>query len=236
MAMSEFARRSASYSQLLGAMSEAIARGDEAAFDAAAWILEGELDSPIRSGVRRVAGELQAALDQFGKSSRLVDLAERDVPDARERLAHVLKLTDEAAHRTLDLVEQSQPLADGLARRSEELLNQANRHCSPEGLVDFLKTTATTANDIRARLDEVLMTQGYQDITGQIIRGVMKLVVELEGALAELIQIGGLRPLAGAASAPNGAILHGPIVPGVQHIGPIAAQTEVDALLSGLGM
>ncbi|MGA3157526.1 MAG: protein phosphatase CheZ [Steroidobacteraceae bacterium] len=234
--MSDFARRSASYGQLLSAMSEAIARGDEAAFDAAAWTLEVEHESPIRTGVRRVAGELQAALDQFGKSSRLVDLAERDVPDARQRLAHVLKLTDEAAHRTLDLVEQSQPLADGLARRSEELLSQAYRDCNPEVLVDFLKTTASTANDIRARLDEVLMTQGYQDISGQIIRGVMKLVDELEGALAELIQIGGLRPPAAAASVQDGSILQGPIVPGVRHIAPVAAQTDVDALLSGLGM
>jgi len=182
--MNDFARRSASYSQLISAMSDALARGDEAAFDAAAWTLEGEHESPMRSGVRRVAGELQAALDQFGKSSRLVDLAERDVPDARQRLAHVLKLTDEAAHRTLDLVEQSQPMADALARRSEELLKQPEQGHSPATLVEFLKTTASTANEIRARLDEVLMTQGYQDISGQIIRGVMKLVNELEGGSA----------------------------------------------------
>jgi chemotaxis protein CheZ len=234
--MSDFARRSASYSQLIGAMSEALACGDEAAFDAAAWTLEGEHESPIRTGVRRVASELQAALDQFGKSSRLVDLAERDVPDARQRLAHVLKLTDEAAHRTLDLVEQAQPMADALARRSEELLKLTDRERNSETLVQFLKTTATTANDIRARLDEVLMTQGYQDISGQIIRGVMKLVDELEGALAELIQIGGLRPSVGASAAPDAMTLQGPIVPGVAHIAPVAAQTDVDALLSGLGM
>jgi chemotaxis protein CheZ len=234
--MNDFARRSASYGQLLSAMSDALTRGDEAAFDAAAWQLEAEHESPIRSGVRRVATELQAALDQFGKSSRLVDLAERDVPDARQRLAHVLKLTDEAAHRTLDLVEQSQPMADALARRSEELLKQPEQERDPATLAEFLKTSATTANAIRARLDEVLMTQGYQDISGQIIRGVMKLVDELEGALAELIEIGGLRPLNGTGRVIDGASLQGPIVPGVQHIAPVAAQTDVDALLSGLGM
>jgi chemotaxis protein CheZ len=234
--MDNFAHRAASYGHLLIAMSEALARGDEAAFDAAAWTLEAQHESPIRSGVRRVAGELQAALDQFGKSSRLVDLAERDVPDARQRLAHVLKLTDEAAHRTLDLVEQSQPLADALARRCEELLTQPEQERDPATLVEFLKSSASTANDIRARLDEVLMTQGYQDISGQIIRGVMKLVDELEGALAELIEIGGLRALNGTGRVISGATLQGPIVPGVQHIAPVAAQTDVDALLSGLGM
>jgi chemotaxis protein CheZ len=234
--MNDFARRSAKLSLLVSAMSDALARSDEAAFDTAAWALEEEHESPIRTGVRRVASELQAALDQFGKSSRLVDLAERDVPDARQRLAHVLKLTDEAAHRTLDLVEQSQPMADSLARRSEELLRQPEQGRDPATLVEFLSTTASTANDIRARLDEVLMTQGYQDISGQIIRGVMKLVDELEGALAELIEIGGLRLLNGAAAGKSADTLQGPIVPGVQHIAPVAAQTDVDALLSGLGM
>jgi chemotaxis protein CheZ len=163
-------------------------------------------------------------------------MAERDVPDARHRLAHVLKLTDEAAHRTLDLVEQSQPLADALARRSQELLELPEQSRNAEMLAMFLRTTATTANDIRGRLDEVLMTQGYQDITGQIIRGVMKLVDELEGALAELIKIGALRPLAADKAAPQGAGPQGPVVPGVQHSSPVAAQTDVDALLSGLGM
>jgi chemotaxis regulatin CheY-phosphate phosphatase CheZ len=64
----------------------------------------------------------------------------------------------------------------------------------------------------------------------------MKLVDELEGALAELIEIGGLRALNGTGRVISGATLQGPIVPGVQHIAPVAAQTDVDALLSGLGM
>jgi chemotaxis protein CheZ len=234
--MNEFARRTASYRQLITAMSDAIESGDEAAFDAAAWTLQGEHESPVLKGVRRIATDLQAALDKFGRSSRLVDMAERDVPDARHRLAHVLKLTDEAAHRTLDLVEQSQPLADALARRSAEFLRQAEQSGTPEALAEFLGSTASTANDIRARLDEVLMTQGYQDITGQIIRGVMKLVEELEGALAELIKIGGLRAQASTTGTSAAAELQGPVVPGVHRAAPVAAQTDVDALLSGLGM
>lgn len=234
--MNEFARRSASYGQLITAMSDALDRGDEAAFDAAAWTLQGEHESPVLKGVRRIATDLQAALDQFGRSSRLVDMAERDVPDARHRLAHVLKLTDEAAHRTLDLVEQSQPMADALARRSEEYLRQLEQHRTPAALAEFLGATASTANEIRARLDEVLMTQGYQDITGQIIRGVMKLVDELEGALAELIKIGGLRSQGLGEGVSSVAQLQGPVVPGVHRAAPMAAQTDVDALLSGLGM
>ena len=43
------------------------------------------------------------------------------MPDARLRLDHVLKLTDEAAHRTLDLVEQSGPLAERTARAAQRI-------------------------------------------------------------------------------------------------------------------
>ena len=37
----------------------------------------------------------------------------------------------------------------------------------------------------------MLMAQGYQDISGQIIRGVMKLVDELESALGSLVRLSG---------------------------------------------
>ena len=72
--------------------------------------------------LRKLTGDLQSALQRFRVDSRLVDLAEKDVPNARLRLDHVLQLTDEAAHRTLDLVEQSGPLAERTARAASELI------------------------------------------------------------------------------------------------------------------
>ena len=39
---------------------------------------------------------------------------------------------------------------------------------------------------MRGNLSEMLMAQGYQDITGQIIRGVIALVGELEAVLGQL--------------------------------------------------
>jgi len=88
---------------------------------------------------------------------------------------------------------------------------------------------------IRHNLAEVLLTQGYQDLTGQIIRGVMQLVAELESALSELTR------LSGAATAPAQAATpaargHGPAVPGVTEGTFAAGQQDVDALLSGLGV
>jgi len=47
---------------------------------------------------------------------------ENEIPDARARLTHVINMTDEAAHRTLDLVEQSGPLAERTAQEAAALI------------------------------------------------------------------------------------------------------------------
>ncbi|HXN10811.1 MAG TPA: protein phosphatase CheZ, partial [Steroidobacteraceae bacterium] len=83
-------------------------------------------ESTVMSDVRKVASGLQAALEQFRTDSRLVDLAERQVPDARARLVHVLKLTDDAAHHTMDLVDQSCPIVDQVAETATRLLSSAS--------------------------------------------------------------------------------------------------------------
>ena len=65
--------------------------------------------------LRALNASLQRTLDEFRSSFRRASSAGKEMPDARLRLDHVLKLTEEAAHRTLDLVERSCPLADRLA-------------------------------------------------------------------------------------------------------------------------
>jgi len=85
----------------------------------------------------------------------------------------------------------------------------------------------------------VLLAQGYQDLSGQIIRGVMTLVEQLEEALGELVRIAGAdREGDGAARTPAGNTLRGdgPAVPGIDHAHAVSGQQDVDALLSDLGM
>jgi len=81
----------------------------------------------------------------------------------------------------------------------------------------------------------VLLAQGYQDLTGQIIRSVMKLVGELELALANLARLSG-DVVEHATMGDNPSAGQGPAVPGVSKGDHASGQTDVDALLSGLGM
>jgi chemotaxis protein CheZ len=233
--MNAFSAKREGYAVWVEALRDALACGDSHGFSVALAGFNAAHDSEILHAVRRVAGDLRAALEQFREDSRLADLAERQVPDARARLAHVLRLTDDAAHRTLDLVERSCPLAEEAARDATRLRGMRRR---ATGTLDvevqsFLDRTASHMAQVRSNLSEVLMAQGYQDLSGQIIRGVINLVEELEAALGILMRLSGA---SAAVLHSGGPGLHGPAVPGVELHNSVSGQQDVDALLSGLGM
>jgi chemotaxis protein CheZ len=228
------------YREWVEAMHAALAANDETAFSAAMRGFNQRQDSCVMTSVRKVRGDLQAALERFRAESRLAELAEREVPDARQRLAHVLKLTDDAAHHTMDLVDQSCPLVDAVAqgaRRLQALIGPdacVDAALQPE-LTGFLAQTQSNMKHVRARLADVLLAQGYQDLSGQIIRNVMKLVDELEIALGDLVRIDRFE-FAGETLADAGPQGFGPVVPGIEHGETVGGQQDVDAMLSGLGM
>jgi len=246
------------YAPWVAAMTQALATGDSEGFAAALAGFDSARHCELTMHVRRVASGLQAALERFRVDSRLIDLAQRQVPDARHRLAHVLQLTDDAAHRTMDLVEQCCPLAAKIAEQAEHLLNLQHAVASPaaasptqlQGQFEaFLKQAGSSMAAMRSNLSEVLLAQGYQDLGGQIIRGVMALVDELELALADLVRIAGADShdsvgvgagVAGrsGADASSSSLTrgYGPAVPGIDHGLAVSGQADVDALLSDLGI
>jgi chemotaxis protein CheZ len=217
------------------AMHAALTAGDEAAFSGAMRGFNALQDSSVMTSVRKVRGDLQAALERFRAESRLAEMAERQVPDARQRLAHVLKLTDDAAHLTMDLVDQSCPLVDAVAQQAHRLQGMPGLGAD---VGRFLEQTQARMKTVRARLTDVLLAQGYQDLSGQIIRNVMQLVDGLEIALGDLVRIDSFEfdgdTMASRTAATAGA--YGPVVPGIAHGQTVGGQEDIDAMLSGLGV
>ena len=240
MPMNDCVRNAAEYRVWVEAMHAALIAHDSQGFAAALECFNRLQESDVISGVRKVAVDLQAALEQFRCDSRLLDLAEREVPDARHRLAHVLKLTDDAAHHTMDLVDQSCPLVDTVAHEAERLQLLIKRPLGADeairvDLERYLVQTLQSMKQVRSRLADVLLAQGYQDLSGQIIRGVMKLVDELELALGKLVRIGNFKQDSQPRENASAGV-QGPVVPGVEHGLTVGGQQDVDAMLSGLGM
>ena len=238
----------AEFGSTIATMSGALAAGNEQLFLSQLDSLVQRRERTLFTELRKLTGDLQSALDRFSVDSRLVDLAEKEVPDARQRLDHVLKLTDEAAHKTMDLVEQSGPLADRTARDAAEIVEMwkkfrarsidvAEFRTMIERLDVFLEASRRDMDKVRGNLSEVLLAQGYQDLTGQIIRGVMKLVSELEIALVNLVRLSRTGPGAMAAE-PSEPVSRGfgPAIPGIDNGPSVSGQSDVDSLLAGLGM
>ena len=103
---------------------------------------------------------------------------------------------------------------------------------SEDDIRRFLEETRGNFEAVRANLSEVMITQGFQDLTGQILRSVQRLIGEVQKALGELIRITGVTPEAVAAAR---AGLEGPAVPGVTQ-GAMSGQADIDDLMAGLGI
>lgn len=202
---------------------------------------------PVWEDLRVLNASLQRTLDEFRSSFHRANAAGKDMPDARVRLDHVLKLTEEAAHRTLDLVERSGPLASRMAADAAVLIEpirNAKQAYSNSGVAEllsrveaYLSNARRDGDVVRANLDEVLMAQSYQDLSGQIIRTVIKLVVELERTLAHFSELAGEGPGGSASPRKAESASHGfgPAVPGVT-TDAVGEQEDVDALLARMGM
>jgi chemotaxis protein CheZ len=201
----------------------------------------------------RLTRELHDAMTGFLVDSKLSEMTDKEIPDAKERLRHVIEMTDKAASRTMDVVEESLPVCDKLESTATEIHERwerfTRREMKPDEfrqlsreLGDFLGVLNADIGLLKSGLNEVLMAQDFQDLTGQIIGRVINLVGDVEDNLVEIIKIGGNRLSATVpqkkdekAKPADAADLDGPQVPGIESATAVSGQDEVDDLLSSLG-
>ncbi len=195
--------------------------------------------------VGRLTRELHDAINGFLLDEKVTELAEKDIPDAGERLRYVITMTEQSANTTLNLVEDSIPMTDELSAKANALSAEWERFRGRElsvddfrtlsrDLIEFLGLVDKHSGQLHRNLTEVLMAQGFQDITGQIIRQVINLVNDVEGKLVQLVRISGAH-LPDVKVNPKEVDMAGPAVPGVEQGEMIQGQDDVDDLLSSLG-
>ena len=163
---------------------------------------------PLVQGLAKLARELDQALGQGTASGN------GSLPEACARLEHVVRICEEASHHTLDLIQECGVLVGTLASRAQ---------------IDD-DTVATTAA-IRSRLSEMTAAQGYQDLTGQIIRRVIALVAAVNAGLGDVAS--DARPLQLSAQEFTSKGF-GPSLAGVD--AAPATQDDANDLLSSLGL
>ena len=103
-----------------------------------------------------------------------------------------------------------------------------------------LESSVADADKMMGLLTEVLMAQGYQDLTGQVIRRVIELVKEVEDSLVHMLTVFGGAEVAKATktSQPKvekAIVAEGPIIDAESRDDVVSGQDDVDDLLSSLG-
>lgn len=204
------------------------------------------MDAELFSEVGKLTRELHSSMQEFQNDPRLAVLATQDIPDAKDRLMHVITMTESAANTTMDAVESCLPITDKITQSIEDLTPSWKRLMEREmqvgefktlvhDLDGFLLKSKQEADDLREALTEVLMAQGFQDLTGQIIRRVIELVREVEERLVQLVAMFGLQPNDTKNTAKSGAEAEGPIINPELRDDVVSGQDDVDDLLSSLG-
>ncbi len=205
-------------------------------------------ESSLYTELGKLTRELHDSLNGFQLDTRFTAIANQEIPDAKERLNHVIDMTAKAADTTLEMIEDSLPICSDIEEKAvklnSELKHFIKREMSADDFRVFLKSLNVFLDDsikqngkLRSKLNEVLMAQGFQDLTGQIIKRVIILVNEVEDKLVGIIKI------AGAAMQIEDEVeveedkikAEGPHIPDIDKGDFVSGQDEVDDLLSSLG-
>lgn len=205
-------------------------------------------DASLFQEIGKLTRDLHDAMQAFHFDQRVAELASSEIPDAKERLNYVVTMTEQAANRVLNAVEESIPISENLESSARALRERWDRFRSRNMTLDefrgmsrdideFLLLAETDSSRLREQLSDVLMAQDFQDITGQIIRRVIKLVQEVEDNLVGMLRITGHRVLnEKQESAQDKTVAaEGPGIPGVDDKDRVSGQDDVDELLSSLG-
>jgi chemotaxis signal transduction protein/chemotaxis regulatin CheY-phosphate phosphatase CheZ len=150
-------------------------------------------DEQLFKEVGRVTRKLHDSVKSFKEAldPRLKDMAIKDMPSAIDRLQFVIERTEEAANKTMGIVEK-------YILSMDELSSNIRNVKEPEASVEYLKKFK---NELEDDLTEILTTQSFQDLTGQTLKKVITLVGDIEKELVGLIAVFGLKAEAGAQAA-----------------------------------
>ena len=190
---------------------------------------------------------LHDALNDFCETSSISNIAEDDIPDAKTRLRSVITMTEEAANKTMDAVDEVIPVAQQLEIKSQNLSSKWSRFQGRDmdaeefrevvkELDSFLGSIKDDSEKVNSLLNDILLAQGFQDLTSQIIKQVIELVTTVEDNLVQLISISGIKKTDAKNDSKGGSASHGPTVSGTRdEATAVAGQDEVDDLLASLG-
>ena len=167
-----------------------------------------------------------------------------DIPDVKDRLNYVAKMTEQAAQRVLNATDTAIPLQERIDAGADEVLKGWKTTLSEpfsessyrdmatltmQCLVDMRQDTSAT----KQQLLDIMMAQDFQDLTGQVVRKISDLAHVLEKQLVSLLV--DFSPVEARKESSGSGLLNGPQVNPTNKNDVVADQEQVDDLLDSLG-
>jgi len=210
-----------------------------AAYTEAAEHRDSGGDNPMFERLGGIVRLLHDSLRELGYDKALTE-ASSQINDAQDRLEYVATLTEQAANKVLNTLDEGMPAQDVLSKQSKAMEARWNDLFAGKLSVDEFKALAGDARGFaqavteateaeKARLLEIMMAQDFQDITGQLIKKVVTITKTVEHELAELLR-DNAPPAVREKLQAKPALMSGPALPSVA-----LDQDNVDDLLADLG-
>ena len=226
---------------------ELLSQGEQLLADDLIRDIATPIQKELFDEVGRLTRQLHSAIVDFQVDDRLVELASTEIPDAKERLNYVIDMTEQAANKTMDAVEECLPLANALTTniqavkptwdrlmRREIELSEFKTLC--HDVQQFVERSELDSIRLKDLLNQILLAQDFQDLTGQMIKRVIDLVREVENNLVSMLTVFGEQPVGeNPTIVDNSVVAEGPIMNAEQRDDVVTGQDEVDDLLSSLG-
>jgi len=174
---------------------------------------------------------------------KLIERAAHDIPNARDRLDYVAKMTEQAAQRVLNATDAAGPLQDQIDRGATLIANswsdllsapfsEEKYRAMAQQTIDFLDQSRSDTSATKQHLLDIMMAQDFQDLTGQVIKRVTELAHGIEQQLVQLLL--DYAPPEIRRDTGTG-LLNGPQINPEGNPDVVADQEQVDDLLESLG-
>lgn len=203
------------------------------------------MDDSDKTMFERLGGIVRLLHDSLRELGydRALSEASVQIVDAQDRLEYVASLTEQAANKVLNTLDDGMPEQDELSRQSKAMEERWGAlfegRLSVEEFKElagdsraFAQFVSAATEKEKARLLDIMMAQDFQDITGQLIKKVVTITKTVETGLAQILRDHApaemKEKLALKQQAP--ALMQGPSVPEVA-----LDQDNVDDLLAELG-
>ena len=209
--------------------------------------ITSEMIEPAKSMFTQIGmmtRKLHDTLRELGFDKSIEKVVSEAIPDAKDRLAYVAKLTEQAADKVLSAVDVAKPIQEKLSEDSEGLNQRwdklfANQLSVEEFKVlvsdtrSFLHRTKSDSKQTDALLLDIMMAQDFQDLTGQVIKKIVEMAKEMENQLFNFLVE--YTPGAVKKQEEHAQLENGPVINTDGRSDIVTDQQQVDDLLASLG-